>query len=854
MITQPRSILSLPEILFISLWIGSLLPSHSLADTELNIPGYRLQWHDEFEGTSVDANRWEVNVGVNAGYIRQSDGRYIEPHWFGGEYAPWSQVIPINDERQYYSPDNVTVANGILQIRAREETVVNPVGWYDPAYHLYTSGKLNTADEFQFQFGIVRWRAQLPAGKGLWPALWMLSAPEPWFWDDEIDVMEGRGSQPSITTSAHHYKIPDGNGGRINQYNSGLLNTGINIQTTYNVYGLEWQPGFIRTDFNGREVFYDEQAIPQVPLFLIMNAAVGGHFDGLPDETTAFPTDFNIDWVRVWQAAAVQSDLSNGDFESFQGARWADWNTLDDGNLATESVYAFQGNSSVRIDRRNNPQEPPVIPDPSNLFADGTASAWAGWLNELSAENTVTGTGAIDPASIPAVTGTDSIQIGVHQSADSPIANAVAYRQLDGGFAHGKSFTFTGTISIDSSFSSSTTATAFIRVFDNSYTPTDVAVSVLQSGNFEISAVIPDSGVPIVQVGIETTGPTGSGGSLTATRLSLEETVPQPEELNQSTGFYQTVVVGAGENVRFGLLSANHPENPLGVGAQGRLRLAFLDAGGTVIDDSITLLVDESTSATPVPTIEQAVTPAGTASVRMSIERITTDPSLDQAGAFLADAAFLHIVNSTELPEFTSEPDPTLAVQSGNNVDLAVTVASPTPVTYQWFRNGTLLNDSEDLTLTASPSLAGTYFLLATNEAGSTIGAVTTLAVQAVDSDGDLLDDFDELNLHGTNPNNPDSDHDGLSDYDELMLTHTDPLDPRQRLYISDVAIQETTYEITFPSVPGVTYDFEASATLSNWQQVGSPHTAIGEITIIPLTLPVSDPPLRFVRLMVGPN
>jgi hypothetical protein len=43
------------------------------------------------------------------------------------------------------------------------------------------------------------------------------------------------------------------------------------------------------------------------------------------------------------------------------------------------------------------------------------------------------------------------------------------------------------------------------------------------------------------------------------------------------------------------------------------------------------------------------------------------------------------------------------------------------------------------------------------------------------DTDGDGLSDGDEVNIHGTNPNNADTDGDGLSDGDEVNIHGTDP-------------------------------------------------------------------------------
>lgn len=47
----------------------------------------------------------------------------------------------------------------------------------------------------------------------------------------------------------------------------------------------------------------------------------------------------------------------------------------------------------------------------------------------------------------------------------------------------------------------------------------------------------------------------------------------------------------------------------------------------------------------------------------------------------------------------------------------------------------------------------------------------------APDTDSDGINDYDEINVHGTDALNDDSDNDGLTDGDEVMVYGTDPLD-----------------------------------------------------------------------------
>jgi outer membrane protein OmpA-like peptidoglycan-associated protein len=55
---------------------------------------------------------------------------------------------------------------------------------------------------------------------------------------------------------------------------------------------------------------------------------------------------------------------------------------------------------------------------------------------------------------------------------------------------------------------------------------------------------------------------------------------------------------------------------------------------------------------------------------------------------------------------------------------------------------------------------------------------VPVVDLRTIDSDGDGLSDYDEINVYGTDPRNPDTDGDGLSDYAELLRHRTDPLNP----------------------------------------------------------------------------
>ena len=72
----------------------------------------------------------------------------------------------------------------------------------------YSSGKITTKDKFSVKYGRVDFRAKMPTGTGVWPAMWMLpndSVYGSWPLSGEIDVFEGRGRTPNMVCGTLHY-------------------------------------------------------------------------------------------------------------------------------------------------------------------------------------------------------------------------------------------------------------------------------------------------------------------------------------------------------------------------------------------------------------------------------------------------------------------------------------------------------------------------------------------------------------------------------------------------------------------------------------------------------------------------
>jgi beta-glucanase (GH16 family) len=246
--------------------------------------GWKLVWHDEFNGKQLDPKKWNVLLREHSKH----------------------------NELQYYLPDEAYLENGCLRLRSR----VRDFG----AMH-FTSGRVDTSGKFAPTYGRFEIRARLPAGKGLWPAHWLYPQNRNWEmeylmadalekgkerlipearpWYSEIDIMEFLGHQTNLFYGTLHYYTFDGQ----KKTSSVTWKADSDLSQDFHLYALEWEPDAMRWFFDGQLIHTTTNGIPHTPHYLILNTAVGGAWPGNPDGTTVFPQYHDIDYVRVYQRA-----------------------------------------------------------------------------------------------------------------------------------------------------------------------------------------------------------------------------------------------------------------------------------------------------------------------------------------------------------------------------------------------------------------------------------------------------------------------------------------------------------------------------------------------------------------------
>ena len=229
-----------------------------------------LVWADEFEGSTIDLNKWEYGIGGT------------------------------NDNVHYYTDrtDNVRIDNGILKIIALSESYLG---------YEFTSGLIQTK-AFSLRYGKIEARIKLPKSNGFVPAFWMLPAENINGWwpnSGEIDIMEHPTNELTKIYGTVHTE----------QHNSfsgtGPIGKTIDIPTAeseFHLYAVEWNDNQIDFFVDDNKYFTflnDQTGVSSWPFnesfYLILNLAVGGGWVGNPDNNTIFPAVMEIDYVRVYQ-------------------------------------------------------------------------------------------------------------------------------------------------------------------------------------------------------------------------------------------------------------------------------------------------------------------------------------------------------------------------------------------------------------------------------------------------------------------------------------------------------------------------------------------------------------------------
>ena len=235
---------------------------------------WELFWSDEFNGTTLDESIWTVETGARNDCIQKRE--------------------------------NVEVKDGHCYLWVKREE----------GKYAYSSGSMNSASKFSFQYGRLEFRAKLPYGQGVWPAFWTMGnsyigAGDERGWPScgEIDIMELRGAgneaEKYNLTSNHMIfgTIHWGENRSVHKEVSKwkIIFTGFPADY-YHIYAIEWDETSITwylDDVAYQTISLDDPTMGNAfkqPHWLIVGTGASG-----ASENSPLPQSLCVDYVRVYK-------------------------------------------------------------------------------------------------------------------------------------------------------------------------------------------------------------------------------------------------------------------------------------------------------------------------------------------------------------------------------------------------------------------------------------------------------------------------------------------------------------------------------------------------------------------------
>ena len=240
---------------------------------------WELYWSDEFEGNALDRSKWNIETGTNGPIVKD--------------------------------PNNVKVEDGNCVITIEKD---HPRDGYQ-----YSSAYVTTAGKFSFCFGRLEFRAKLPTGQGMWPALWTMgdnyftlgNDEVAWPRCGEIDVMElvgssGESGNPfankTVWTTLHWGPNRDAHE---EAHKETLIFSSLSEE--YHTYAIEWDEQKIVWFVDDKELMTVTLDDPDMGMafiqkhWLIMNINLYEWGNTAFNEFTPELAHMYVDYVRVYK-------------------------------------------------------------------------------------------------------------------------------------------------------------------------------------------------------------------------------------------------------------------------------------------------------------------------------------------------------------------------------------------------------------------------------------------------------------------------------------------------------------------------------------------------------------------------
>ena len=230
-------------------------------------PGEVLVYSEDFDGVALDPTKWAIGNGY------RGHGGILNTH----------------------SPANNVLSGGTLKIESARAP--------GDTEHPYVSGLIETLGKFARTYGKIEFRARFPYAAGVWYAMWGRPWSQP-FPEIDIEIVNRPTKTATELYFVNHWAAPPLPADDRRAY---TMTDTLDV-SVFHTYALLWKPGSLEWQIDGvPKMQAPPQGVPDLPVYWIINGWVGG-WVGAPNETTPFPTSFEVDYLHVYRVDGLVAD------------------------------------------------------------------------------------------------------------------------------------------------------------------------------------------------------------------------------------------------------------------------------------------------------------------------------------------------------------------------------------------------------------------------------------------------------------------------------------------------------------------------------------------------------------------
>lgn len=259
--------------------------------------GYRLIFNDEFDGTTLDPEKWVDSYFETRDYGDGKSNKAVYEMKNGTVKLIIEKNSPELELSPNYCMTGFMTSNGA-----------------SPGSHVQGTIPTKPHSTHLNQYGYYEMRAKMQRGSGVHTAWWLVGAGDQKSHSSEMDIFEVLGASPSsVMTTFHPWK--DSSVVYHTQYPNFQDRK---LDEEFHIYSFEWTADSLFVSVDGLRIYAHSAAI-NYPMHQIISFYDNRNPDGWTgayDPSVEYPKTFEVDYVRVYKkipegfSSVQESDLA----------------------------------------------------------------------------------------------------------------------------------------------------------------------------------------------------------------------------------------------------------------------------------------------------------------------------------------------------------------------------------------------------------------------------------------------------------------------------------------------------------------------------------------------------------------